>query len=314
VGKSRLLAGLVGEWLARHPGAAVAHLAAEEFAARCGEAVDEPGGWAELRERFRRVELFVLEDLHDLERAPLALAELAHTLDALDEAGAAVAVSARSGPGRWSNLPARLVSRLSGGLSVRVDPPGLDARRRYALDLARRRGLTLAADAVESLAAAADGFRTLDGLLARLALEAKAGRRPIDAPLVAAALDGPAGAATVEGIARAVAAYFRIPLRELRSATRRAAVVGPRHLAMHLARRKTGRSFAAIGAYFGGRDPKTVRHACRAAEGRLAADPALAAAAEAIAPRPEAGRDPTRWPVSAGRPATAPSRRRAGGR
>ena len=45
----------------------------------------------------------------------------------------------------------------------------------------------------------------------------------------------------------------------------------------------TGSSFAAIGAYFGDRDPATVRHACRAAIGRLAADPALAAVAAAIA-------------------------------
>src|SRR3954452_16557634 len=38
VGKSRLLAGLVGERLLRHPGAAVAHMEAEAFAAACSEA------------------------------------------------------------------------------------------------------------------------------------------------------------------------------------------------------------------------------------------------------------------------------------
>jgi chromosomal replication initiator protein len=52
---------------------------------------------------------------------------------------------------------------------------------------------------------------------------------------------------------------------------------------MHLARSLTGASFAAIGAYFGGRDPATVRHACRAAAARLDADPALAAVADAVA-------------------------------
>ena len=46
---------------------------------------------------------------------------------------------------------------------------------------------------------------------------------------------------------------------------------------MHLARLHTGSSFAAIGTYFGGRDPATVRHACKAAVPRLDADPALAA-------------------------------------
>ena len=55
---------------------------------------------------------------------------------------------------------------------------------------------------------------------------------------------------------------------------------------MHLARSVTGSSFAVIGAYFGDRDPATVRHACRAATDRIAEDPALAAVAAAIAGEP----------------------------
>ena len=47
---------------------------------------------------------------------------------------------------------------------------------------------------------------------------------------------------------------------------------------MYLARSHSGTSFAAIGTYFGGRDPATVRHACKAAVLRLDANPALAAA------------------------------------
>ncbi len=52
---------------------------------------------------------------------------------------------------------------------------------------------------------------------------------------------------------------------------------------MHLARASTALSFAAIGTYFGRRDPATVRHACRAAAARLESDPALASVAEALA-------------------------------
>jgi chromosomal replication initiator protein len=288
VGKTRLLAGLVGEMLLRQPGAAVAMVAAEEFAAACAEAAGRPGGWSELRERFRHLDLFALDDLPALAPAPLALAELAHTLDSLEAVGAAVAVSARTGPGQWSDLPARLVSRLGGGLAARIEPPDRDARRQYLLARARTRGLTVAADALERLAEAADGYRALDGLLNRLALESKLGRRPIDLALVAGALDEPGAAAaapTIDQVARAVAARFGVRLRDLRSASRRQGVIGPRHLAMHLARVRTGASFAAIGAYFGGRDPATVRHACRMAQERLAADPALAAVIFAAAPR-----------------------------
>src|SRR5262245_34019541 len=151
VGKSRLLAGLVAERLRRQPGSAVAHLDAEAFAAACAEAASAPSGsgWSALRGRFRSVDLFVLEDLDRLERALLARDELVHTLDALEAAGASVAVSARAAPGASARLewPARLVARLLGGLAARIAPPGLASRRRYVLERTREHGLALEAEA-----------------------------------------------------------------------------------------------------------------------------------------------------------------------
>ena len=124
--------------------------------------------------------------------------------------------------------------------------------------------MALTAEAVEALAEAADGYRTLDGWLARLALTARLERRPLDRGLVAPFLadDASPPAPTIDQVARAVATQFGVTLRDLRATTRRKTVVEPRHLAMHLARSMTGLSFQAIGAYFGGRDPATVRHAC----------------------------------------------------
>jgi chromosomal replication initiator protein len=284
-GKSRLLAGLVAERVLRRPESAVAHLEAEAFAAACAEAAGRSGGWAEVRDRFRRLDLFVVDDLHGLERAPWAMVELSHTLDALEEAGAAVAVAARTGPGQWTGWPSRLVNRLVGGLSIRLDPPALESRRRYLLDRARSRGLALPAEVVEPLAEAAEGYRTLDGWLSQLDLAARVGRRQVGPDLVGPILAGdPVGAGpSVEAVARAVAGRFGVPPRDLRGPSRRAVVAEARHLAMHLARLHTRSSFRAIGDYFGGRDPATVRHACRVAAERLAADPALAAACSAVA-------------------------------
>lgn len=286
-GKSRLLAGLVAERLLRRPESVVASIEAEAFAAACAEASGRPGGWAELRDRFRRLDLFVIDDLQSLERAPWAMVELSHTLDALDEAGASVAVAARSGPGQWLNWPPRLVNRLVGGLSVRLDPPSVESRRRYLLELARSRGLTLPIDVIESMAGAADGYRTLDGWLSQLNLASKVHRREIGPELVGPILAGdPVGEGpTLEAIAKAVAERFGLRLRDLRGSTRRAVVAEARHLAMHLARLHTPMSFRAIGEYFGKRDPATVRHACKAAADRIAADPALASACLGIAGR-----------------------------
>jgi len=145
VGKSRLLAGLVVEWLRRQLRSTVAHLTAAEFAKDCVQATsyNGEGSWSQLWAQYRNVQLLVLDDLEGLERIPLARGELIHTLDALDALGASIAISYRTLPSQWPRTmwPPQLVNRLIGGLVVRINPPGLALRRRHILQQARAQGL-----------------------------------------------------------------------------------------------------------------------------------------------------------------------------
>ena len=305
VGKSRLLAGLVTEWRQHQCGSTVAHLDAQAFARLCSEAATEPGGigWAALRGQFRSVDLFVLEDIEGLERVPWARGELVHTLDALATNGAAVAISVQSAPATWvpQHWPYRLVSRLRGGLAVHIAPPVLASRRQYVLRYTRQHDVILKAEAVEALAEAADGYRTLDGWISRLALEARlewneknrrAGLNDSEAcqALPQCALDPHTVATiladetlvatqllTINIVVRAVADWLDIRVSALRGQGRQASIVVARQIAMYLARISTGLSFAAIGNYFGGRDRASVRYACKMAMVRLDANPDLAA-------------------------------------
>jgi chromosomal replication initiator protein len=59
------------------------------------------------------------------------------------------------------------------------------------------------------------------------------------------------------------------------SARRSHDVLLPRQVSMYLARRLTTLSLVEIGDYFGGRDHKTVRHACNKVEAALKTDAAL---------------------------------------
>ena len=293
VGKSRLLAGLVAECLLRRPESAVAHLEAEAFAAACAEAAGQAGGWADLRERFRRLDLFVLEDLHALERAPLALTELVHTLDALDEAGArrgglgsfrtgpvvggGLAAAAGQPPGRGPGRPGRSAGaclpppvRARACPGVRVGPVGRCGRGAGRIRPTATGRSTAGSPGspwpVASDSTAGRWSRASSRLCSRRSDRGR--RRPghhrAGRPRRCRALPRPA----------------RRPPR----ATRRQTIVAPRHLAIYLARTVTGQSYQAIGAYFGRRDPATVRHACRAAAARLAADPPSPPWPAALAP------------------------------
>lgn len=67
---------------------------------------------------------------------------------------------------------------------------------------------------------------------------------------------------TIADVQRAVAAHFDLSVDDLRSVRRCAPIVGPRHLAMYLARLLTGSSFPFLAKRFGGRDHTTIMNAC----------------------------------------------------
>jgi chromosomal replication initiation ATPase DnaA len=59
---------------------------------------------------------------------------------------------------------------------------------------------------------------------------------------------------TVDAIQRATCAHFGVPLMDLLSSRRTAPLIIPRHVAMHLCRRLTPKSYPEIARRFGGRD------------------------------------------------------------
>jgi len=286
-GKSRILAELVADWTGRRPEAAVAHLPAEAFVQLCEEATrhGREDGWAEVRSRFRAADLLAIDDLQVVTHSRRAVAELLATVEEREADGLPWACATRDGPSGWNGWPSRLVDRLRGGLIARIEPPGEASRRRFAWLRAQALGVPLSAAAIDRLAERAEGYRTLEGWLRRLAFDTRGILRPLGPdglePLFAEQPTFGAGP-TVEAIAQAVASHFRVRLSDLKSPSRRAALVTPRHLAIHLARERTGASFATLGRFFGGRDTKTIRHACRTAAARLRTDPELAALAETL--------------------------------
>lgn len=283
VGKSRILEGLVDDRTRRSPDASVALISGGEFLSPIDEDSD-PAEEAERRERLRSLDLLALDDIDGLRRFPSAIADLIPILDALVDTGASIVIAAKLGPGHWEGWPKRLTNRLASGLSLRLDPPGPETRRRFLWERAAARGQVLTADAVDSLSEVPETYATLEGWLTQLQ-ESERLRRAGTAPVAASGLIDSSrvpSSRALDELTREVAARFGLPPNSLRGPSQRSVVVRPRQLAMWLAHRDGGFGIAAIGRYFGGRDPATVRHAIRAIGLKIAADPELAGTVEAI--------------------------------
>src|SRR5205085_1131712 len=67
---------------------------------------------------------------------------------------------------------------------------------------------------------------------------------------------------SIDRIVAEVCDRFHVMTKQLQAARRDHHVMLPRQVSMYLARQLTSLSFDRIGTYFGGRDHKTVQHAC----------------------------------------------------
>jgi chromosomal replication initiator protein len=276
-GKTHLVSALAGEVSGRCPDLLIRLQPARELAepSRDAEAADEAR--AEL-EALRKSDLLVVEDLQHL--PAWAVDTLGQLLDARQARQQQTVLTAAAGPAEIAQLSGRLLSRVAGGLVVRLEPFGADGRLRFLQDRAGRRQLAASPDVLRWLAANVGGSgRQLEGALARLETLARIRDQMPDLQTVAESFQTEAGQArpTVERIVERVGSYFQVAPQKMRSASRLRNTLLPRQVGMYLARQLTPLSLEQIGAYFG-RDHSTVLHAVRKVEQALARDAALSGA------------------------------------
>ena len=276
-GKSLLLDLFTAEFAASLPPPQIIHLTGADYARAFADACDADS-IGDFRQKFGRAQLLAIDDLHRLAGKHGAEQELIHLLDALTRRGALVICTMRQNPLDTPLCP-MLQSRLCAGLIVPVVPPKQDARREIISALAHEQQMELPAAVLESLASppafggqARVTVPQLRHAVIELTRRAKTKNKPIDPAWLdeLTEQERPEARAVMKHVAAAVARQFQQSVADLRGPTRRQSVVQPRNLAMHLCRRLTGSSYAAIGRYFGNRDHTTVLHSCRKAAADLA--------------------------------------------
>ncbi|MFN9200307.1 MAG: helix-turn-helix domain-containing protein [Planctomycetaceae bacterium] len=283
-GKSLLVRWGVRQCLSRHPKLSSLVLTAADFAAQFAEASANQT-IPLFQTALRELDLLVVEDLQTLQGRGETLTQLLNLMIALREREAAMAFTANCPPGGLAGFPPRLVSRLRGGISVRLTVPGPESRLKILLQLARGKKLRVSREALVHLANQHPVTpRELGGVLSRLESMSRQHRRPLDLELVRRYLEREAELPdlTLQDIAREVAAEFGLKLADLRSSRRTRELAFPRQVGMWLSRQLLGESLLNVGRFYGGRDHTTVGHACQKVAELLASDGELPTRIERI--------------------------------
>ncbi len=279
-GKSHLAWGLAAAWKSQRRSPGVACLTAVDFARQMAEAI-EAQAMADFREEFDHLGLLVVEDIGLLAGKEAAQRELAHLLDRLITESVRVVVTAAAAPEQLPGILPRLQSRLAAGLTVPLALPSAETRLEALRQWAALRGLVLSDAVAQSLAA---GLQTSVPELFGALVQLEAAGETIDLEAVCNYLECSRVGRRLElpEIASATARHFSLRAKDLRSASRRRAVVRARGVAMYLARELTGTSLHQIGVFFGGRDHTTVLHGCRRTAELLETEPSIRQAVQQV--------------------------------
>ncbi len=242
----------------------ICYLPSERFTNELIDAIQHHST-AAFRQKFRNVDVLVLDDIHFIAGKESTQEEFFHTFNALYDAHKQIIISSDRTPKEIANLQDRLVSRFSWGLTTDVQPPDLETRVAILKKKIEREPVTVSDEVIFFIAQLIKtNIRELEGALIRIIAYSLLEEKPITLDLAKEVLKDllrePKKLVTVDFIQRCVAEEFGVSLQDLKMRRRNKNIVIPRQIAMFLSRELTDLSFPEIGTHFGGKDHTTVLH------------------------------------------------------
>ena len=211
---------------------------------------------AQFRQRYRKLDLLAIDDVHFLSGKKATQDEFLHTFNAIETAGRRIVLASDAHPHMVGALNEQLVSRFVSGMVVRVEPPDTETRMSILIRKARTMKLPVDKDVLEYVANHVHGsVRELEGALTKLAalsaLEGAPVRLDQARGILADHLSRTDSAVTLGHIEAVVSAFFGITPADIHSSRRTRTVSTARMLCFFLARRRTQMSYPEIAQAMG---------------------------------------------------------------
>jgi chromosomal replication initiator protein len=222
----------------------------------------------EFRERYRSVDVLLVDDIQFLAGKEGTQNEFFHTFNALYDSQKQIVVSSDCPPHEIPSLEERLRSRFEWGLIADIQSPDLETKVAILKKKAEAEAVPLPDNVAIYIAGKIkSNIRELEGSLIRLVAYASLTGSEISLGLAQDVLknilDHDEKAVTIEIIQKFVADYYQLKPNELKSRNNSKSVAIPRQVAMYLCKNLTHASLPEIGRCFGGKHHSTVIHSIR---------------------------------------------------
>ncbi len=235
----------------------------------------------DFKNKYRNLDVLLLDDIHFLQNKDGMQMELFYTFEALSQKNAQMVFTCDRPIREIKNMADRLVSRLSNGLCIDLQPP--DYETRYAIlqkkiELQHR---TLEPEIIDFIAKNVEtNVRELESALDKvLGYEELIGKK-VNLDILKNQLRDIISSNSTENISldviqKVIADNYQISISDLKGKKREKKFVVPRQIAIYISRELTEISYTELGNEFGGKDHSTIMTAYKKIAEQIKIDSSL---------------------------------------
>lgn len=266
LGKTHLLQAIGHAMLAANSNTKILYVSSEKFTNEFVASVKE-GRAREFKDRYRNVDLLLIDDIQFIGGKEQTQEEFFHTFNELHQQGKQVVLSSDRPPKAIPALEDRLRSRFEWGMIADIAAPDLETRVAILQTKAQEKNFPISSDLLQLIATnIQSNIRELEGALNKVMALHQLKNIPPTTESVKAILNSFSEqnmrrSLTPKELVVVVSQFYDVKIEDVTGKSREKRVAMPRQIIMFLLREELKLSYPAIGDELGNRDHTTAMHA-----------------------------------------------------
>lgn len=214
---------------------------------------DKTNRMDKFRQKYRNVDVLLIDDIQFLESKTYTMEEIFHTFDSLHNNNKQIVITSDRLPKDIPTLPDRLRTRFEMGLMVDITPPDFETRVAILKNLADMAGIDAEFSVFEYIAKNyVNNVRELEGAFNKVSAYADIEKTELTFEFAKKVLNCEAikQEIGISEVAKAVGEYYGVSMADFLSSARNQRVSSARHVAVYMTREITQKSFESIAEFF----------------------------------------------------------------
>lgn len=282
LGKTHLLHAIAHRVRRGFPGYRILYIKSEDFVNELITNLRRGMDMQEFRDKYRNVDLFLMDDVQFIAGKDSSEEELFHTFNTLYEQKKQIVFTSDRPPQEMLRLEQRLRTRFEQGLSADIQPPDYETRMALLKNKSLERGIILPDPVLSYMAEnITSNVRQIEGVVNKIMAFQELMGEQVDVETTIRAVRDilrtkedflPSADTIIQEVAR----FYELDSSAIRGQGQNKEITTARNVAMYIIREMTQLSLAEIGQQFGGRHHSTVLNSINRVEKMIKQQPETA--------------------------------------